>query len=56
MREASRRSGVSVQTVSLVAAGESDISIGKLNLICTEALDCSLYTFFGPLPSRERAA
>lgn len=55
MREAARRSGVTVQTVSMVAAGESDISIGKLNLICTEALDCSLHTFFGPLP-KERAA
>lgn len=55
MREASRRSGVSVQTISLVASDESDISIGKLALIC-EALECSLVEFLGPLPSRERAA
>lgn len=55
MREVARRSGVTVQTVSMVVAGESDISTGKLNLICTEALDCSLAEFFGPLP-KERAA
>jgi transcriptional regulator with XRE-family HTH domain len=55
MRAAARQSGVSVQTISTVAAGESDITIAKLVRIC-RVLDCSLVEFFGPLPGRERAA
>lgn len=55
MRAAAKRSGVSVQTISTVAADESDITIAKLSRVC-KVLDCSLVEFFGPLPSRERAA
>jgi transcriptional regulator with XRE-family HTH domain len=52
MRETARRSGVSVQTISMVASDESDIAVGKLALVCHKALDCSLHQFFGPLPER----
>lgn len=55
MRETARRSGVTVQMISLVVAGERDITINKLALVCG-VLGCSLVEFFGPLPGRERAA
>lgn len=49
MRETARRSGITVQTISLVAADERDISVSKLLRIC-KVLDCTLVEFFGPLP------
>lgn len=51
MRETARRTGITVQMISLVAADERDISVAKLNRIC-RSLDCSLAEFFGPLPER----
>lgn len=54
-RTASRLSGVTTAMICYVIAGQRDITIAKLDRVCSKALKCSLAEFFGPLP-KERAA
>lgn len=44
------------QAIGQIERGKADITVGKLAIICKRAFKTDLHTFFGPLPSRERAA
>lgn len=44
------------QAIAQIEGGRSDITVAKLAIICRKAFRTDLHTFFGPLPSRERAA
>lgn len=44
------------QAIGQIERGKSDITVAKLAIICRRAFKTDLHTFFGPLPSRERAA
>lgn len=44
------------QAIGQIERGKSDITVAKLTIICKRAFKTDLRTFFGPLPSRERAA
>lgn len=47
--------GVSRQAISYWELGENDITVGRLDLICTKAFKTDLVTFFGPLPRKAAA-
>jgi transcriptional regulator with XRE-family HTH domain len=42
--------GMSKQLISYVENGTRDITVQKLNRICTKALKTDLVTFLGPIP------
>lgn len=48
--------GWTPQAIGQIEIGRSDITVAKLAIICRKAFRTDLHTFFGPLPSRERAA
>lgn len=48
--------GWTFQAIGQIERGKSDITVAKLAIICRRAFRTDLATFFGPLPSRERAA
>lgn len=54
--EISKRSGVTRRMIEYVERDEHSMTVSKLESVVTKGLRSTLADFFGPLPSRERAA